>query len=62
MVSLVASVASVQEQLKPLDRIAIRESEDGAQFMVLIMEEATSDLEKIVKGEGMEHTSAIQAA
>jgi hypothetical protein len=34
MVSLVASVATAQEQLKPFERIVVRESEDGAQFIL----------------------------
>ncbi len=34
MVSLVASVATAQEQLKPLERVVIRESEDGARFIL----------------------------
>lgn len=34
MVSLLASVATAQEHLKPLERIDIQESEDGAQFVL----------------------------
>ena len=34
MIALVASVATAQEQLKPFERIVVRESEDGAQFVL----------------------------
>ena len=39
VVCLAASPATAQEQLKPLERIAIRESEDGAQFILKESEE-----------------------
>jgi hypothetical protein len=34
MVSLVASVSTAHEQLNPFERIVVRESEDGAQFLL----------------------------